>query len=98
MFSSTTIASSSSMPTATITAVSVTMLSSYPPSHITANVRRYVNGIEIAASVMPRRSARKRNMTSTVMMTASRRASSMLPTDSSMRSPCVSGMENAIEG
>ncbi len=37
-------------------------------------------------------------MTSTVMMTASRRASSMLPTDSEISVPWVSGMEKSTPG
>ena len=86
MFSSTTIASSMTMPTESVSASIVIRLSVKPMYQISPNVAMIEVGIAMAAMIVERRLVRKSSTTSAARIEPTMRCSSTLWIDASMKS------------
>ena len=84
MFSSTTIASSTTMPIASTSPKSVRLLRVKPSSHITANVPMSETGTSIMGRIIARQSCRKNSTTMATSTMASRSVLNTSATDSVM--------------
>ena len=98
MFSSTTIASSMTMPTESVSASIVSMLSVKPMYQISANVAMIEVGIEMAAMIVERRLPRNSSTTNAARSEPTIRCSCDAAIDASMNSRLVADDAQLVAG